>query len=672
MSALGLLPPPRRASSRGKPPIDNVLLLRFACKLALRRCDGAGFVAWSRWSPPSTRRTQFSPAATSIAWLAERRRPGQAPGATIQGMPVAAPGAVSPDRQSPGSTGSTGTCAHQLWLAAAVGLALFFGARSVAPALHPDIVQDDVRLHVFWMARLRDPAAFPNDPIADYFESVAPFGYRTLYQLFLFVHWLEPIQIAKLLPLPLAALTGLFVFLFTHRLHPSAVGALLASALASWYAWQYDDLASGTPRSFVLPFLAALLWALAAGRRWLAVLITALSALFYPVGGALGLGLLGLSLLRWSGGRPRLSQARGDWLALLLGGLLIGAALVPSQLRPARFGPRVDLATARTMPEFSPGGKTAFFYDDPYLYWIVSPRAGFDLTIRDVVFERLPIFAGYLGLGLLLPLLWLGRQRLPAVAALRPSTLLLVNLVVVSVGLFLLAHLLLFELYLPSRYVKWSVPLALAVAGGLALGLLIEAAAARAPRYRLRALLAITLVAGLVLWPARYSASLRQDRHPTISAYLRTQPRDSLVAGSTRLTNQVPIFAGLSVQAAQKVAAPFHLGYYEPLRTRIDDLIQAYYTALPGDLLAFADHYDLDLFLVDRLAFGGDSLAFAWTGFPDGSWEPYTSLALRRLRGSSHFALLEFLPRCAELDDGVVAVIRVDCLRDGVAASNGH
>ena len=87
----------------------------------------------------------------------------------------------------------------------------------------------------------------------------------------------------------------------------------------------------------------------------------------------------------------------------------------------------------------------------------------------------------------------------------------------------------------------------------------------------------------------------RSTQGDTLFPYTTLFRSHLLVAGSTRLTNQVPTFAGLSVQAAQKVAAPFHLGYYGPLRTRINDLIDAYYAASPVDVVAFADRYGVFL-----------------------------------------------------------------------------
>ena len=62
--------------------------------------------------------------------------------------------------------------------------ALLYSAIDLQVAFAGDwVVQDDARQHVFWMARYVDPELFPNDLIADYFQSVAPWGYTSLYKL---------------------------------------------------------------------------------------------------------------------------------------------------------------------------------------------------------------------------------------------------------------------------------------------------------------------------------------------------------------------------------------------------------------------------------------------------------------------------------------------------------
>ena len=61
------------------------------------------------------------------------------------------------------------------------------------------MLADDVREHVFWMFRYVNPRLFPQDPIADYFQSLAPPGYASLYWL-LAQLGIDPLLASKLLP----------------------------------------------------------------------------------------------------------------------------------------------------------------------------------------------------------------------------------------------------------------------------------------------------------------------------------------------------------------------------------------------------------------------------------------------------------------------------------------
>jgi hypothetical protein len=63
-------------------------------------------------------------------------------------------------------------------------------------------VQDDAQQHVFWMRRFIDPQLFPNDLIADYFQSVAQPGYKAIYQLAAAIG-IDPMVFNKLLPIVL-------------------------------------------------------------------------------------------------------------------------------------------------------------------------------------------------------------------------------------------------------------------------------------------------------------------------------------------------------------------------------------------------------------------------------------------------------------------------------------
>ncbi len=549
------------------------------------------------------------------------------------------------------------------WLAGAVGFSLLFAWRTMAPGFRAgEWIQDDARQHVFWMLRFRDPELFPNDLMADYFRSIAPPGYAALYWALSWV--VDPLQASKLIPFVLAALCGLFVFLLVARLYPWTPAAFLATVLASWYVWQYDDLGSASPRAFVLPCVTAVLWALAA-RRWsLAVLFTVLGALLYPIAAALSLALMAIQLVQLKGWRPWLVRDRAALLHLGLAVALVALVMLPEHLGQSPYGPTVTWEQARRMPEFGPDGRTFFFLKDPLRFWLEGYRSGLNLRVHDSVFKKIPILLEYAALALVLVPIVAARRRLPAARELGPATAVVARLLVVSFGLFFLAHALLFQLYLPTRYVQWTLPLALAIAAGLALAVIVQETARRAWSARsapLAAALTVLLAVAVAVYPADYDGLMVRDHHPSLTRYLRALPKDVLIAAPAVEADSIPAFAGRSVVAAREHANPYHLGYYRELRQRLDDLIEAYYAPSREQVLTFADRYGVDYFVVKRAAFNRESYEDAWTD----QFEPFHSRIDDKLKRPGEFALQQAARRCAILSDGEVSLISTSCLRAG-------
>ena len=342
----------------------------------------------------------------------------------------------------------------------------------MAPAFEAqDVVHDDARLHLFWMQRFRDPELFRDDLIASYYESVAPLGFQGVYWLLSRV--VDISTASKILPPVLGFVSALFVYLAVRRLHPSPLAAFAATALVSRYNWEYAALASATPRAFMLPLLTGLLWALVAGRRWFAVTIIAATALVYPTGAVLGLTLLGVRFLQFRSGRPVL-PGRRDVAAFLVAVGLVAGVLLPGQLLGSAYGPVPTAVQARAMPEYGEDGHNEFFAGDWYTFWITSDTSGLELGVGGVIGRDVPLLYEFAILAIPLPVLLLLRRRIPAARRVSAQSTLLVQLLIASFVLFGLAHLLFFNLYFPSRYVKWTVPLAVSISAGLVLAILTE------------------------------------------------------------------------------------------------------------------------------------------------------------------------------------------------------
>jgi hypothetical protein len=334
-------------------------------------------------------------------------------------------------------------------------------------------------------------------------------------------------------------------------------------------------------------------------------------------------------------------------LAFVAGAALVALLVFLSQLDSSRFGPVISGAQARVSPDFGPAGRQPFFVENAYDFWIAGAHSGLDLRARDALFPQVPILFELAALAALLPLLLLFGRRLPGVRRLSGEAVILPQLLAASFGLFLLAHLLFFQLFFPSRYVKQSLPLVLAVAAGLALGILVESIGERvraAQRGPLRVGLALCIGLAVAAYPAGYRTAFVRDRHPSITAYLRAQPKDILVAGLHSETDSVPTFANRRVLVNREYLLPFHLGYSDELGRRMEDLTEAYYAESAAPIVEFVERYGVDIILVNR--------------------EEFEQATSKRER-TPPFALLELASHCAVMQDEEVAVVATACLAAG-------
>jgi hypothetical protein len=316
------------------------------------------------------------------------------------------------------------------------------------------------------------------------------------------------------------------------------------------------------------------------------------------------------------------------------------------------------------MAEFGPNGRNAFFLPDPFAFWVVSYRSGFDLRVADVQFPSVPIFFELLALALLLPIA-VAVRRPAGIRVFGPAALTIAQIVLASLVLFVAAHALLFKLYLPARFVAWTVPLALAIAAGVGMAAVLESAAAMALRLTSRAVQTVLVVvisgvlaAGLALYPAQYNGNFVADRTPEITAYLRELPSNALVVGVPTDTDSVPAFSGRRVLVNREYALAYHVGYYRQVERRVRDTIDAYYADSPGPILSLISRYGVTVFLVNQAAYDPARAADAWSG----SFEPFTSEVVTRAERGRRFALAESTRRCGALTEQDVTVVPAACL----------
>ncbi|GAP93720.1 hypothetical protein [Leptolyngbya sp. NIES-2104] len=527
-----------------------------------------------------------------------------------------------------------------LWLVLSLGIAALYSGLAMRKAFSdPTMLQDDARIYLIWMQRFVDPELFPNDWMAKYFHSVTPWGLGTLYWLGSKVG-IVPVVMSKLLPAVTSVLLAWFGYRSTLALFPVPIAGFFSAVILLQSCWQRDDLASAAPRSFWALVLVALVYSFIK-RAWIAIaLCVTAMALFCPLAAvliAIWLGLRGV----WGLWKRRVDRA--EWVIL---GITI-ALLLPYVFSQSEFAPTVNAATARLMPEFQPGGRLPFFYPNPFRFWLDSTDGGFQVSFNPPL----------IGLGLLLPIGLRFKNRFPQLQQLNPDWIILPQLAGSGIVGFFLAHAMFVKLHFPSRYVTHSWRIAMAIAAGIVIVVLLE----RIKSWRSGTILVLSCAMLLhphLAWKSFPVTGYGGGSHPALYEFLKTTPKTTLTAYLGEDASNLPMLSLRSTLAAQEYAIPFHLGYYLPMRQRAIDLINAQYSETLEPAKQAIKKYNITYWLLDSNAFAPDYLkSYRWFRL----FEPHVGQAMQALRLGQVPAMQKIIGKCAIADPDNVAVLDSNC-----------
>lgn len=546
-----------------------------------------------------------------------------------------------------------------------LGLGLFFTVIYALLALQQAfqseyVFQDDARQHIFWMSRFLDPELFHNDLIADYYQSISPWGVKTLYHGMAMLG-IEPQVLHKLLPGILALVITVFSFAVSLEILPIPFGAFVTTLLFSQNVWAEQGTISGTAKDFVYPlfFIFLYFWL---KRSLVGVCVTLfLGSIFYPPMILIFAGALFWQLWQFKGFIPRLVQDRQIYLFSCISLAVAFILLLPYVLASSTYGPTVTLEQARNIPQFMAGGRTAFFNDNIWEYWIGSMRSG--ITLHEALVPSLAIA------GLFLPLLYKFPQRFALLKKISPKISYLRDLLIPSFGWFFIAHAVLFKLYLPSRYVARSLRVVIIIAAGITLMVLLEAVLSwgNQPTSPVKSITAQFATALLIILLVGYPLS--QDKFldtdymvgtdSQLYEFLKEQPKDTLIASLGDEADNIASFTNRSVLSSREHAIPYHMGYFQPLRKRLFDLIEAQYSPNLALVKNFLQQYGVDLWLIDKSSFSVPYLA-------DNRWltdqQPITQEAIKQLEQGIIPAISLLQDTCKVFQDDRYTVLDSVCI----------
>lgn len=548
------------------------------------------------------------------------------------------------------------------WLMLSLTFAAVYGVLGIKQAFSGEyIVQDDARQHVFWMMRFVDAELFPKDFIANYFQSVAPAGYSTLYKLAATIG-IHPLFFHKILPLFLGLISTYYCFGLCLEMLPVPMTGFIASLLLNQHMWMTDDLASTTPRAFIYPIFLGFLYYLSRSSLLPCLGAIALIGLFYPPYALVAAGILVLRLLSWENGRLRLSGDRTNYLFCSTGLGIIFLVMLPYALDKSEFGPTYTAAEAKQMGVFAADGRNAFFRPNPVDYWLTGRGSGmFPKSLFTPVTHCV---------GLLLPLLLFLRSAFPLASRINTKIWLLVQLFLASLAMFLAAHATIFKLYQPGRYTAYSLRLVVAIASAIALTLIIDGvgnwASTTETKFHLKNLVALittaTIAIAVVLYPCLVekfpTVGYVEGKMAALYKFFQQQPKDILIASIAPEADNLPTFSQRSVLVGKEYAVPYQKGYYSRFQQRSSDLIRAQYTPDRAVLQNFINIYGIDFWMIERNALTLKYVEdYGWIDDFDATAE--TILALKQGKVP---VLAEVMTSCAVFQNETLVVLDASCI----------
>lgn len=537
---------------------------------------------------------------------------------------------------------------------------LYYGLVALQKAFSaPYVVQDDVRQHVFWMQRYVDPTLFPNDWITDYFQTIAPAGYKAFYYGMAQVG-VHPLLLAKLLPLPLGLLTAIYGFWVSFQLFPVPLGAFIGTTILTQSLWLEDDIVTATPRAFVYLFFLAFLYYLLKRNAILCGVAIAFQALFYPQIALIEVGILTLQLIRWQGAQPTISRQKNDYILWVAGtGITLILVLIFSQ-HLAEFGPTVTAEQMKAMPEFQLHGRNYYYVPNPLQFWLEGDSGLSPTTNPPIIW-----------LSVLLPIFLVKRHSLTQFVS--SNIRVLPEILVSSVVLFGLAHALAMRLYSPSRFTQHSLRLVMALAAGIVVTMMLDTCR----RWLLHqgwhklqiwqkfaaGFLGVFLTASIIVPAIPFvllSGHNQKVGHaPEIYEFFAQQPKDSMVASAALEVSNIPTFSQRSIFASWEYALAYHLGYYEQIRQRTLDFMAAQYSADLSEVKQFIEKYGIDFFLIEKGTFSPGYLA---SNYWLTQYQPQANDTIARLKSGSKPAIARLINRCSALETRRYVVMDADCI----------
>ncbi|MGP8283917.1 MAG: hypothetical protein ACLQT6_14545 [Desulfomonilaceae bacterium] len=496
------------------------------------------------------------------------------------------------------------------------------------------------------MERWRDPQLFQNDFLTNYAETYVPIGVKAIYRTASL--WFDPLIFSNILTAILFALTAGLWFAWGRVFGDNLTALLVVVVYFLFTGFQYQ-MNGGLSRSFVFPLMILYLLLVSQEYLFYAGLVLFIQPFFNPYVFLLCLFTHGLIMLIKFG--PALASRIFPTFSNILG--ITNPEEPQEQTAPQILkellvlNAPVFLAVAFTIVsvawyQSSTGhliswremvGKSE--YSELGRYQLYPAPSFFHELIRPWIFNLSFPYWGPIA-GWIMALLVVG---VFSYAALNYRPLIkwrglngLLLLIPVSLLLYVLARLFLVKLFVPRRYITYTLNLVYCIGFAVAIRVVLEKM--KLSKLRLYALVIALLAFACI--KGRHIEIFDYSGGSNLYKFIQTTPKNALIAGWPEVMDNVMTFGERPAYVTYKLSHTWVEPYWSEVKRRTFDLFKAYYSSKPEEIRSFCKSNHIDYLIVRSEDFELERLK----KFPP-YFEPFNGFIWYLTNSRNYFAALD-------------------------------
>ncbi|NQU73782.1 MAG: hypothetical protein HQ547_03620 [Candidatus Omnitrophica bacterium] len=463
------------------------------------------------------------------------------------------------------------------------------------------VINDDVNQHIYWMQQFQDNGLFRNDLLTEYAKNYQPWGFVALYYILSFI--VDPMIVSKVIPIILLMVSSLYLFRLVRHITNDYAGFLAASIFIVTPIY-LNRMIGGEPRAFGYPLLIILLYYLVRKEYLKSSFVLILQCLFYPIVFLLSILTYLFTLIKMQHKEiffdKAITQRKYFIIAVMICGVILCSKYIIS------YNPSIGRIVTREQmvgnSEYYFKGRVRILPTPPLFQQIrrslqegmvfskIFNRSAKMISLKPGEFDNKLIF--------LITILFLIAETIRK-KLIFPIEIMF--LFISSVLMYIIADLFLFKLFLPIRYLSYSLPLISLIICAIAIGQLIIKI--KSVRIKKAAQILILILIFLNVSSQRSNGLTNTSYNKSLYSYLNSLPKETVIAAHPVLANNIPTFAQRKVFINYELSHCVFDNYWKTIKKRTFDFFDAYYSEDPSFIYEFCERNGIDYLVIDKRHF---------------------------------------------------------------------